>query len=209
MTERNDYFETMKRLAREKRVLYSVQTTAFGLREVRAIYRAEKLKIDAWKLPSKVKAVYMCEDDICSVALQPTLPPEPKLFALVHELKHHYCDQDRLNAGEIKCGDYNANEVIEIGAEVFAAELIYPEEEFRINASAFRAGPWVAEDIVRFKKTCGARVSYTFIQKRLELFSFIIPGQFRTVQFKKLEEHMYGVPFYKLRASGKKHTKPI
>ena len=35
----------------------------------------------------------LCEDGDCSVAIQRTLPDEPKLFALVHELKHHYCDR--------------------------------------------------------------------------------------------------------------------
>jgi len=50
---------------------------------------------------------------------------------LVHELKHHYVDQKAIEDGKIKCGDYNAHEVIEKGAEVFAAEFIYPEQEMR------------------------------------------------------------------------------
>jgi Zn-dependent peptidase ImmA (M78 family) len=49
----------------------------------------------------------------------------PRLFALVHELKHHYIDQESIRGGELKCGDYNANQIIEKGAEVFAAEFIY------------------------------------------------------------------------------------
>ena len=36
----------------------------------------------------------------------------------------------------IHCGDYDANEVIEKGAEVFAAEFIYPEAEFAADLQA-------------------------------------------------------------------------
>jgi hypothetical protein len=49
----------------------------------------------------------MCADDDVSVAVQPRLPNEPKIFALVHELKHHYCDREKLGAGVIHCGDYD------------------------------------------------------------------------------------------------------
>ena len=69
----------------------------------------------------------MCDDGFCSVALQQKIPDEPKLFALIHELKHHYCDRAALGSGVIHCGDYDRNELIEKGAEVFAAEFIYPE----------------------------------------------------------------------------------
>lgn len=58
------------------------------------------------------------------------LPATAKPFALVHELKHHYCYQEALGIGVIDCGDYDANELIEKGAEVLAAEFVYPETEF-------------------------------------------------------------------------------
>jgi len=41
-----------------------------------------------------------------------------------------------LKNGQIRCGDYNANEVIEKAAEVFAAEFIYPAQEFLDCASS-------------------------------------------------------------------------
>jgi Zn-dependent peptidase ImmA (M78 family) len=198
MSDRYNYFESMKVLAREKRALYSVNTDTFGLRELRVIYKAEQVKIDLWDcLPAKVKAVYMCDADIYSVAVQPKIPAEPKLFALVHELKHHYCDRDKLSSGELSCGDYNSNELIEVGAEVFAAEFVYPEDEFQRDAIAFLSSAWNAEDIVRFKRNCSARVSYMFIRKRLERLQLIGSNEFQSTQFKKLEEQMFGVPIYK------------
>ena len=112
----------------------------------------------------------MCAGGDCSVALQATLPYEPKLFALVHELKHHYRDREALGAGVLHCGDYDANELIEKGAEVFAAEFIYPEAEFADDLNNLGLNVREASDVVDFKRSCKAKVSYHFIRKRLERF---------------------------------------
>jgi Zn-dependent peptidase ImmA (M78 family) len=195
------YYEDLKALAREKRQLYGVQTAMFGLREVRAIYRAEKIRIDIWEhLPKSLKALYMCDDGFCSVALRKDLPDEPKLFALVHELKHHYRDRAALAAGIISAsGDWNVGDPVEVGAEVFAAEFIYPEAECLADFQAANVAAWTPQALVAFKRHCGAKVSYKFLVKRLEWFGLIDKGAFNSVQFKKLEEQIYGVPFYKRR----------
>jgi Zn-dependent peptidase ImmA (M78 family) len=123
----------------------------------------------------------------------------PRLFALVHELKHHYVDQESIRGGELKCGDYNANQIIEKGAEVFAAEFIYPEAEMLELTKVLRVenGSCTAEKVVEFKRSCPAKVSYTFLAKRFEWFKFVPKGQFKGVQFQKLEESIYGLPVYK------------
>lgn len=197
---RDEYFETLKALAREKRLYHAVRTNSFGLREVRQIYKNEGIKIDPWPLPPKIKAMYMCADGHHSVAVQQKLPDEPKLFALVHELKHHYVDQEKIENGMVLCGDYNQNELIEIGAEVFAAEFIYPEAEFSDLVASLGVSRWQPADIVRLKQRIQAKVSYTFIRKRLERLGRLTRGEFATVQFKKLEEEMFGVPYWKARA---------
>jgi hypothetical protein len=94
---RHVYYEDLKALARDKKSDYSVDTASFGLRDVRRIYKEEGIQIDYWPLPYKLKAMYMCADDDCSVAIQRTLPDEPKLFPLVHELKHHNRDRATLS----------------------------------------------------------------------------------------------------------------
>ena len=195
---RRHYYEELQVLAREKRAEHNVETSSFGLREVRAIYKAEGIRIDHWpQLPRKIKALYMCDDDDCSVALQQNIPYEPKLFALIHELKHHYKDRAALGSRVISCGDYDANEQIEKGAEVFAAEFIYPESEFKGDLDNLGLTVRQPADVVAFKRSCRARVSYRFICKRLERLERISPGQFDGVQFQKLEEQIHGVPFYK------------
>ena len=199
MSRRAAQYEMLKALAREKREHYSVVTEAFGLREVRSIYKAEGIRIDYYPLPWKIKALYMCADGECSVAVQRKLPDEPKLFALVHELKHHYCDREALGNGVIHCGDYNMDEVIEIGAEVFAAEFIYPETEFARDITPLGIKTWTPQDVVRLKRNCKAKVSYRYLCKRLERLGRISRGAFEEVKFQKLEEQLYGVPYHRRR----------
>lgn len=196
---RSAYYQDLKALARKERERYGVDTARFGLREARKIYGELGIRIDHWPLPYKIKAVYMCADGDCSVAIQKSLPDEPKLFALMHELKHHLTDRESLGNGAIHCGEYNANEMIEIGAEVFAAEFIYPESEFAEDIRACGVATWTPEHVVRFKRECKAKVSYMFICKRLEWLQIIPEAAFAGVKFQKLEEQIYGAPNYKRR----------
>lgn len=179
--DRHAYYEELKAFAREKRDFYGVDTATFGLREVRSIYKKEGIKIDYWPLPYKIKALYMCADGEYSVAIQRTLPDEPKLFALTHELKHHYRDQEMLGSQVIHCGDYNANELIEKGAEVFAAEFIYPEAEFVDDIERFSVVDWQPEHVVHLKRNCKAKVSYMYLCKRLERLGHISRGDRKSV----------------------------
>jgi Zn-dependent peptidase ImmA (M78 family) len=187
-------------LARAKRAEHHVETAALDLRTMQRVYKAEEIRIDNWDIKGhKIRAAYFCDDGDCSVLLNKNLPREPKLFSLAHELKHHFTDRKSIEGGQIRCGDYNANEVIEIAAEVFAAEFIYPELEMRALATqqGIAVGQCTAEAVVRFKHVCPAPVSYTFLVKRFERFGLCTIGQFKGVQFQKLEEQLYGVPFYK------------
>lgn len=196
---KSDYYEGLKVLARQKRTHHRVITSALGLREVRGIYSAEGVIVDLRPLSKRIRAVYMCDDDDPSVLVNKNLPEEPRLFAMLHELKHHYCDRQVIAQGGHRCGDYNANQEIEIGAEVFAAEFIFPEAEFleltqKVGIDGQRCS---AEQVVDLKRSCPAKVSYMFLKKRLEWFRIIEPHQFDKIRFQKLEEQIYGAPIYK------------
>lgn len=168
----------MKALAMTKRALYGVETAKINLTLVRSIYKKEGVKIDYW-VPKgrKIKACYFADGEP-SVMVDKNLPNEPKIFALVHELKHHWVDRDAILDGVHKCGAYDENNVVEIGAEVFAAQFIYPDAEMLADLENFGV-PTTAcrpEHIVRFKKACPAPVSYTFLVKRFERFKRIEIG---------------------------------
>ena len=196
---RTAYYEAMKKLATAKRKEFRVTTATLGLREVGRICKVEGITVDRRSLPAKIRAAYMCDEADPCMLVNKNLPAVPRLFAMVHELKHHFCDRELLAKGGMRCGDYNANEVIEIAAEVFAAEFIYPEHEFLafVNKLRVKAGAVEPQHIIELKRGCSATVSYRFLQKRLERLGYIEPGQFSKVQFQKLEESIHGVPIYK------------
>ena len=128
------------------------------------------------------------------------MPKEPRIFCLCHELKHHYVDQERARCAGLYCQEpsWQDADPIEIGAEIFAAEFIFPEQEFLTLASELDVGVGCSkEDVVRLKRGSPALVSYTFVKKRLQWFGLAEPGRFDKVKFVKLEEQLYGVPFYR------------
>lgn len=123
-------YEQLKFLARQKRQQYGVETASLNLSKARAIYKEEGITIDLWELSPRIRAMYMCEGGDQSVLVNKALPKKPRLFSMIHELNHHFVDREAIEDGKIECGDYNANRRIEVGAEVFAAEFIFPEQEF-------------------------------------------------------------------------------
>jgi Zn-dependent peptidase ImmA (M78 family) len=196
---RSQYYQQIRQLALAKRAEHGIETSKLNLTVVRRIYKKEGIRIDNWELKGrKIKAAYFCDEIDCSVLVNKNLPKIPKLFALVHELKHHYCDRESIQERKIQCGDYNANELIEKTAEVFAAEFIYPETEMRELASAIgiQRNTCTLEKIIEFKRSCPANISYQFIVKRFDWFGFIDVSSCKKIQFQKLEDKIYGKPFY-------------
>jgi hypothetical protein len=51
-----------------------------------------------------------------------------------------------------------------------------------------------------FARRTPAKISYMFVQKRLERLGVVDRGAFGAVRFKKLEEQMFGVPFWRSKA---------
>ena len=203
--ERSQYYKGLKKLAHEVRREYSLSTQSISLTTVRNIYKAEEIVLDYWPYKlKKVRAAYFLDDGIPYVLLNAKIKPkEPRIFSLCHELKHHYIDQKVITQkGYMGCQDvsWSSGSHIEIGAEIFAAEFIYPEEEFLdfVRRMGIDEGSCSKEQVVQLKRECGAPVSYVFLRKRLEWFGFIEKGAFDGVQFQKLEEQIYGVPFYKI-----------
>ena len=80
---------------------------------------------------------------------------------------------------------------------LFAAEFIYPEVEFAAEVAALGVACWDAESIALLKRGCRAKVSYQFLCKRFARLGLIGRDQYDGVQFRKLEEQMFGVPFYR------------
>lgn len=198
MSDTNDSYEIVKKLAQEKRDFFGIKTGDVSLSKLRSIYKNEGIKIDQTHQKTRnLRAAYFSDVYGSSVLLNQKLPKPAKIFSLVHELKHHYLDRQKLETGIFCSLNYNSEPLIEKTAEVFAAEFIWPQDEFFMMANNFGLQEkCLPEDVVKFKKSLNLPVSYKFIQKRLEWFKFIERGQYKDIKFQKLERELFGVPFY-------------
>jgi Zn-dependent peptidase ImmA (M78 family) len=195
----SELYAQARQTAKDKRIEFGISTEEISIPVLKKICKKEGIKVDlVKKIGNRIRAAYFNDDDGCSILLKKDLPREPKIFALAHELKHHFLDRKLIESGEIQCGEYNKNKSIEIAAEIFAAEFLYPEDEMRelIVRLGIKAGSCTERNVVEIKKACLVPVSYIFIKKRLVRFGVIGDGEFKDVQFQKLEERLYP-PLYK------------
>lgn len=197
-----DYYEYMKSLAHQVRSVYSLRTQDISLSTLRKIYKKEGIRIDYWKFPlRKVRGAYFPNDgEPCVLVDGRIKPKEPKIFILSHELKHHYLDSSSVANGGMACHEisWSSRSPLELSAQMFAAEFIYPEDEMKslLDTMGIGQGNFEKEDLVHLMQACPALVSYSFLTRRLESFKIIERGAFKGIQFRKLEYSLIGKPFY-------------
>jgi Zn-dependent peptidase ImmA (M78 family) len=207
--KRTEYYEDLKILAQNVRAEFNLETPRVLRSDLRRIYKHYGIQIDLWprnesttsiKLKGLRGAFFYDEYDP-SVLLNRHLPEEPRIFTMGHELKHYLKDRNYLdsNNGVIWCGDDNQNEVIEIGAEVFAAELIFPDNDFKglLTQMDIQMGKCQPETLVHLKYKTQTTLSYTGLVKKAVFLEFASQGDFSKIKWKKLEESIYGLPLYK------------
>ena len=97
------------------------------------------------------------------------------------------------------CDACNQSDPIEIGAEIFAAELIYPDDDFRSDLEQMKvaARQCTPEVLVRLKHETRTTLSYAGLAKRAEFMGFAVEGSLGRVRWKKIEEEIYGEPLHK------------
>jgi Zn-dependent peptidase ImmA (M78 family) len=126
--DRAVYYDEMKELARSIREKYNLTNPRVQKSQLRGIYRDQGIRIDLWPHRMReVRGAYFNDELGSTVMLTKGLPEDPMVFTMAHELKHHLVDRHLPVAC---CSDRNANQHIEIGAEIFAAEFIFPEQDF-------------------------------------------------------------------------------
>ena len=191
------YYDGLKALAREIRVQFEIDSPKVRRSDLRAIYKEYGIKIDLRPLKSsKLRGAYFNDEHGVSVLINKKLPDAPFIFTMAHELKHHLKDQDR----EVVICDLSfQNDAIEIGAEIFAAELIFPENDFIdwMEKLGIDYGECSAEDVVRLKRDSETTMSYAGLVKRVYFLGFAETDAFKGTKWTKLEESMYGEPIYK------------
>jgi len=187
----------MRLLAVQVRDQYGLQTSRVLKSDLRRIYKDQGIHIDLWPYKmKKLRGAYFNDENGASVMLAKGLPDDPMIFTMGHELKHHLVDREQILS---LCDPSNQVAEIEIGAEIFAAELIYPEKMFCENLLGMgtKMGSCTPQQIVELKRGTQTTLSYAGLAKRAEFLGFAAPNSLARVAWKKLEESIYGVPLYK------------
>lgn len=190
---RVEYYELVKTKARELRQLHGLTTAKVTLTDLRSIYRANGIKIDYWPGSFKnVRGQYLFDEDTACVMVAKKLPPEQKIFTLAHELKHHFFDKDESKL-------FTEKEPIEIAAELFAVELIFPDPAFIqwFIAQGIGKGSCTSETIVRMKHMTETTLSYASLAKRAEFLGFAPKNSLLRSGWHRLRDSIYGEPVYK------------
>jgi hypothetical protein len=177
--------------------------------DLRRIYKDRGIRIDFWRHKLRdVRGAYFNDDLGRTVMLAAGLPDDPTIFTMAHELKHDLVDRDRPVAC---CTEPKNDDYIEIGAEIFAAELIFPEADFidRLTAAGVDRAACTAEHIVHLKHDSKTTLSYAGLAKRATFLGFALPGKLDGVKWKKLEEEIYGEPLYKKLLRRRSHGRGV
>lgn len=190
-------YENMRSLANDIRAQYGMSGARVIKSQIRRIYRDQGIHVDYW--PNKLKhlrGAYFPNEGSPSVLVAKHLPVEQQIFTLAHELKHHLADRE---AAFSYCDPTNRDTVVEVSAEVFAAELIFPQALFAelLESAGVARGACSADDIVRLKVNSATTLSYQGLVKMAEFLRFAERGSFTKFQFRKRQEQMYGEPIYK------------
>src|SRR5579863_10017727 len=173
---RSEYYAQLKELARATRARFGLTSPRVLRSDLRRIYRAEGIRIDLWPYRlKKLRGAYVNDEFGPTVMLAKGLPQDPMVFTMGHELKHHLTDS---RSSLSFCDACNQSDPIEIGAEIFAAELIYPEGDFCSDLEQMKIAPGqcTPEVLVRLKHETKTTLSYAGLAKRAEFMGFAATG---------------------------------
>jgi IrrE N-terminal-like domain len=175
---------------------YGISGPRLTKSDIRRIYRDEGIRIDYISGFKNVRGAYYPPPLGPSVVISRAIPEEPQIFTMAHELKHHFFDQE---VGLSPCDSSNQDALVEKSAEVFAAELMFPQELFRSSLTSLGVEPGTcsAEDLVHLKMRTRTTLSYAGICKMAEFLGYCAPGAFAKTKFTKLQDQIYGKPLYR------------
>ena len=184
------YYYEMRELALEVRARNGIEGSDLSMREMWRIYCEEGIeKLDFRHGFKDLRGAYFNDDCGVTVMLAGGLPDEPTIFTMAHELKHHLVDSE---VGPVVCRTNEQTGRIEIGAEVFASELIYPERDFVYDLfRLLRAMPQTVspEVLVELKRKTNTTLSYAALAKRTVLLRLADEQAFRDIRWGALQNN--------------------
>jgi Zn-dependent peptidase ImmA (M78 family) len=166
------YYEDLKSLARQVRAENGLTTTRVLPSHLKSIYERNGIEIDFWPYKLRyLRGAFLNDRHGTSVMLAGGLPQDPLVFTMAHELKHFFTDR---HIGLSYCDPSNQTRPLEVGAEIFASELLFPNADFvkHMQRMAIQRGSCGAETLVRLKSETRTTLSYAALAIKAERLQF-------------------------------------
>ena len=185
------YYNDLKSLARQVRTENGLNCPRVTPVDLRGIYRKYGIGLDIWPYRFRnLRGAFFCDKFGPTVMLAKGLPQDPMAFTMAHELKHFLKDRD---LGLSYCDQSNMSRPIEVGAEIFAAELLFPDCDFiqLMEKLGVKRGNCRAEDLVHLKLQTRTTLSYSGLAIKAERLWFAKPRTLTGVKtWRKLERQI-------------------
>lgn len=186
------YYEDLKQLARQVRAEFGLNSPRVVESDLRRIYEKNDIVIDDWPYRLRnLRGAFISDHLGNTVMLASGLPQDPKVFTMAHELKHFYRDR---YLGISYCDQSNLKKTLEIGAEIFAAELLFPDKDFMAQMRMMRIGTnqCLPRTLVRLKQKTRTTLSYAGLAIKAERLGYAPARSLTTIKTWRKFEEIYG-----------------
>ena len=175
------YYDDLKKLALQVRSENNLNTLQVLPSDLRRIYDKNGIQIDIWPYRFRNLRGAFIDDKLGTTVMLAKLPRDPLVFTMAHELKHFLRDR---NLGISFCDQTNANKTLEIGAEIFASELLFPDRDFLIQMDrmGIRENECLPRTLVRLKQKTRTTLSYAGLAIKAERLRFAPVGSLTKVK---------------------------
>jgi len=182
------YYEDLKLLARQVRAENGLSSPRVLPSDLRRIYAKHGIEVDEWPYRFRnLRGAFINDELGTTVMLAKGLPRDPMVFTMAHELKHFFRDRD---LGISYCDQSNLNKTLEIGAEIFAAELLFPDRDFMSHMSALgiRRYQCLPKTLIQLKRKTGTTLSYAGLAIKAERLGYAPSHSLTTIKtWRRLE----------------------
>ena len=185
------YYEELKLLARQVRAENGLRSPRVLASDLRRIYDKHGIVIDSWPYRLRnLRGAFISDHLGATVMLASGLPQDPMVFTMAHELKHFFRDRD---LGISYCDQSNLSKTIEVGAEIFAAELIFPDQDFIKHMRVLHVGrdQCLPKTLVQLKRKTRTTLSYAGLAIKAERLGFAPPSSLTRIKTWRKFESIY------------------
>lgn len=194
-----NYYEDLKALARQVRAEHGLSSPRVLPGDLLRIYTHYGIVLDQWPYRFRnLRGAFINDHLGTTIMIAKGLPQDPTVFTMAHELKHFFRDRD---LGISYCDQSNLNKSLEVGAEIFAAELLFPDRDFiaQMKLLGIRPNQCLPKNLIRLKQQTGTTLSYAGLAIKAERLGFAPAHSVTTVKTWRRLEAVYGRPLRRTR----------